>query len=116
MATTVTPQSLTTAPSGLELTAVTASAPGTKDQAANPNGDLYVIVHNGSGSDIDMTFETHKTVGGAALTVPDQTKTVTAATSQIFGPFSKDIFNDGDGNVVFFPSLETSITYNVFTS
>ena len=115
MATAITPQKLSSAATGLVLTAVTAAATVTKNEAANPNGDLYVIAHNGSGSDITMTFEANDTVGAAALTVPDQTKSVVAGTSQIFGPFAKSVYNDGDGVVTFFPSLETTVTYNVFT-
>lgn len=78
------------------ITAESAAAGG--DKFANTGKELLLIEHtNGGGSNVTLTVVTQNTVDG--LAVSDKTIVIAPGTRQLLGPFPKQIYNDGDGNV-----------------
>src|SRR6478736_4339916 len=82
-------------------TAITfASAAGGGDQFAN-SGSERVIIKNGSGGSLTVTFDSPSTCsfGAAAAAAHDIAVVVAAGAETIAGPFAVDRFNDANGNV-----------------
>ena len=64
------------------------------------NGRVFLHFKKSEAVDAVVTIETPITVGG--LAVAEQTVTIPATTGDKFvGPFPKNIFNDGDGEIIF---------------
>lgn len=85
----------------------------------NPSGRALIEITNAAGSPITVTFTTsanYITMNGATQVtdaVADNAQTVTNATSKIFGPFDRNLYNDASGNVLVDYSSGTSITARV---
>ena len=95
-------------------TAVTlASAAGGGDTFAN-DGNTFVIVTNGSGSSINVTFTvvngtfTSKQTG--ILTKSDNVVAVGAGATRYIGPFPTGVYNSTSGTVAVSYSSATSVT------
>ena len=83
-------ESLTTIPG--------ASADGAGDSFVNEGDELLLVEHvNAGGAAVDLTFAVNRTIEGLAL--PDRTLTIQPGDRALIGPFSKQIYNDGDGKV-----------------
>ncbi len=113
------------------LTPINSTAPGTVltasaavdgtngNKFANPTGRAIIEITNGAAASINVTFTTVATynVVGTNSTVTynvaDPLIAVTNATSKVFGPFDKSLYNDASGNVIVNFSSGTSITARV---
>jgi hypothetical protein len=96
-------------------TAVTfAAAAGGGDQFAN-SGNERVIIKNGSGAPITVTFDSPTTCsfGTTANAAHDLAVSVAAGAETMVGPLSTDKFNDANGNVQITYSGVTSLTIAV---
>lgn len=93
---------------GLEVAWTTASE--TDHQFAN-DGNLFLYVHNASGSSLTVTIETPATV--ASFAIIEDAITVNAGTYQMIGPFDTTAFNHSDGCVHFTISATASISLAV---
>ena len=87
-----------------------ASAAGGGDEFTN-DGKTFVLVSNGGGAQITVTFATPQTVSG--LAVADGAGTVEAGGLAVFGPFPTQTFNN-DGKVQITYSGVTSVTISAF--
>lgn len=72
------------------------------------NGRIILHVKNAGGSADTVSIVTPKTFDG--LAVADAGGSVPAGEERFFGPFSKGLFNDGDGEVTVTHSFTTSVT------
>ena len=72
------------------------------------NGGVVLVVANGAGSPVQVTFETAR--AGPTGEPQERVVSVPAGETHIFGPFATLWFNDEDGNVHFVLSDETSVT------
>src|SRR3954462_2288883 len=114
------------------LTPINSTAPGTTLAAAaavdgtngnkftNPTGRAIIEITNGAAGVINVTFTTTATynvvgTNGTSVTynLADPLIAVTNATSKVFGPFDKSLYNDTNGNVIVNYSSGTSITARV---
>ena len=86
-----------------------AAAAGGGDSFAG-TGKEVLIVANGSGSPINVTIATHKTVNG--LDVPDRVVAV-AAGARKYIPVGKEHVDSSDGNVDISYSDVTTVTVGV---
>lgn len=94
-------------PSGL---AATYFSPTTTDRflAAN-DGKVYLHFKKTGAGSCNVTIETPVTPGGLALA--DRVVVVPATTGDRFiGPFDRDVYNDGNGNLAFTCSEITGLT------
>lgn len=64
---------------------------------SNPNGDVFIVVDNGSASPITVTIPVAKVVDGQ--TIAAKTVSVPASQSRLIGPFPVDTYNQS-GQVV----------------
>lgn len=106
---------LTVQTAAIAGTALTLSAAaGGGDQFAN-SGNERVLIKNGSGSPITVTFDSPATCnfGAAAAAAHDIAVVVAAGAETLAGPFAVDRFNDGNGNVQISYSGVTSLTVAV---
>lgn len=100
------------------LTTVALSRAGVPDSggtAAGAGGDTFVndgvtmlLVKNGSGASINVTFAYGQTVDGQ--TVPGKVVAVGAGVTTLIGPFPSNLFTDSNGNVAVSYSAVTSVT------
>lgn len=88
-----------------------ASAAGGGDVFTN-NGRTFLLVNNGSGSQITVTFTTPQTVQG--LAVADAAITVDNGDIGIAGPFDPTVFNNSSNQVAVAYSDATSVTVAAF--
>lgn len=113
------------------LTPINATAPGTVltasaavdntngNKFANPTGRAIIEITNGSGGTLNVTFTTSATYnvvgtnGTVTYNVADPLIAVANATSKVFGPFDKSLYNDANGNVIVNFSSGTSVTARV---
>lgn len=75
------------------------------------NGKMWLHVVNDDASPTTVTVETTKTING--LAVADLAVTVPAGEQRTIGPFNKDTFDNGDGEVKVTFSNVTSVTFAV---
>lgn len=61
------------------------------------DGTQAVIIVNGGGTPVVVTIETPATVDD--LAVADRTVTIAQGATKIIGPFTRSVYNDGDGKV-----------------
>ncbi|MCI0726429.1 MAG: hypothetical protein L0332_06860 [Chloroflexi bacterium] len=81
---------------------------------ANTGNELvFLYVNNASAGQITITFKTNKKVAG--ITLPNETATLDAAQSELYGPFPKDPFNQSDGTIHVDFSAVTSVTCKAFS-
>ncbi len=114
------------------LTPINATAPGTVlaaaaavdgtngNKFANPTGRCIIEITNAAANSINVTFTTTATynvvgTNGVAVTynVADPLIAVANATSKVFGPFDKALYNDTNGNVIVNYSAGGSVTARV---
>lgn len=96
-------------------TALTLSAAaGGGDQFAN-SGNERVLIKNGSGAPITITFDSPTTCsfGANAAAAHDLAVVVAAGAETLVGPLATDRFNDANGNVQITYSGVTSLTVAV---
>lgn len=98
---------------GSDITILANAATASDGDNFPNNGKTFLIVTNGAGAPITVTVQTPRTVDG--LAVAEYTNTVTNATTEIFGPFPVDTFNQADGTVYVDWSSATSITFEAFS-
>ena len=94
------------------------SAAGGGDQAANPNGRLFLLVTNGGVGSINVTLAAVKTGRPGdgmfpPMTLGNQVVAVTNGQSRIIGPIPP-AFNDTSNNVQITYSGVTSVTIAAF--
>jgi len=87
--------------SDAELTAVSAS-----DTFEN-DGSTFLLVKNGSGGSLTVTFTITETVDGQSVT--DRTLAVADGEIYLAGPFPKGQYNDSNGDVTVGYSATTSV-------
>lgn len=85
---------------------------GGGDQFLN-DGDVILIVNNGSGGALTVTFDPGGLPGG--LTLADVTGTVDNGDIEAFGPFPGGLYNDSSGYVQVSWSTTTSVTAAVLS-
>lgn len=95
-------------PTGLEATKNAAAGGG--DVFVN-DGNIVIIVENGSAGDITVTATSTGTVQG--LAIADPAIVVTAGEERMIGPFDPAIFNNSSGQVALTYSGVTSLTVQV---
>lgn len=110
---TITPVS----PSLTGATFTPAAASGGGDQFANPRGNAFFYVKNGSGGALSVTLAavaTSRPADGAypAMTVPNNVVSIPAGAERLIGPIPS-AYNDGNGNVQVTYSGVTSMTVAV---
>lgn len=93
---------------GIDLAGVAAAVGG--DQFLN-TGKEVLIVANGSGVSINVTFATPATVDG--LAVADRTVAVAAGVTKAIGPFQRYAYNDTSNYVQITYSAVTTVTVKV---
>jgi hypothetical protein len=104
---------------GTLLTAAAAVDGTHGNKCANPTGRAIIEITNGAAGAINVTFTTQAnynvvgTSGNVTYAVADSLIAVTNATSKVFGPFDKSLYNDTNGNVIVNYSSGTSITARV---
>jgi hypothetical protein len=87
-----------------------AAAAGGGDTFVN-TGREHLIITNGSGAPITVTFVVPKTIDG--LTVSNKTMSVAAGATRVVGPFPVDTYSDANGNVSLTYSGVTTLTIGV---
>lgn len=93
---------------GADLTETNAPTSPDDFQFANNDKRTFVMVNNGSGSEITVTIESPATIDGEAIT--DKTVDIAANTIALIGPFKQSIYNDGSDRVHLVFSASTSVT------
>jgi hypothetical protein len=93
---------------------VTPAAVSSSDSFANPRGNAFLYVRNGSGGSINVTLVAQSTLRPAdgsfpAMTLSNNVVAVGAGAEKIIGPIPS-AFNDGNGNVTVNFSATTSVT------
>ncbi len=88
-----------------------AAAAGGGDEFAN-NGETFLWVNNGGGSQITVTLVTQATLDG--LAVADRAVTVNAGQQKFIGDLEKAVYNDANGRVQVTYSGVTSVTVGAF--
>ena len=98
---------------GSDITTLANAATASDGDKFPNNGKTFLIVTNGAGAPITVTVETPRTIDD--LDVAEYTNSVTNGTTEIFGPFPTDTFNQSDGTVQVTWSSATSITFEAFS-
>lgn len=93
---------------GVDPAGVAAAALG--DDFVN-TGKEAVLLENGSGAPINVTFETPGTVDG--LAIADKVVAVPAGGARVVGPFPPSAYNDAQGKVKMTYSDVTTLTVKV---
>ena len=91
---------------GIDVSGVTPTA-STGDTFAN-TGSEFLLVRNGSGAPITVTFDITATLD--AQTVTDRAVTVGAGVKKLIGPFPTGWYNDGNASVKATCSAVTTVT------
>jgi hypothetical protein len=77
------------------------------------NGAVGLLVKNGSGGSINVTFTSPKTVpdgGGTPLAVADRIVAVPDGQEYLIGPFPQSVYNDTNNEVTVAFSSTTTVT------
>lgn len=90
----------------------TANAVAASDVFTN-NGRTILEVTNGSGSELTVSFTMTKTVDGE--TPGPKQVTIANGATKVIGPFSKDFYNDANGQVTVAYDEQTSVTAKCLT-
>lgn len=95
---------------GLAPTYAAVAAGG--DEFANPDGNIFAHVKNGSGGSLTVTIASQATAA-PGLAVTDLSVTLADGADKMIGPFPMGTsagFNDADGKVQLTYSTDTSVT------
>lgn len=107
---------VTTAAAGALLTAAGAVDASNGNSFDNASGTSTLEVTNGSGGAITISFVTqgvYTAQGGTQYPIADLNVSLANATTRVYGPFDKQLFNDGGGLVQVTWSSGTSVTARV---
>lgn len=74
------------------------------------DGKTAIYVTNGSGGNLTVTIQAPDS-GKDGLVVTDRDVVVSTGTSELIGPFRKDVYDQSDGSVYLDWSTETSVTF-----
>ena len=107
--------SVTTAAAGTLLNAAAAVDGTNGNQFANPTGRAIIEITNAAAANINVTFNTVgvATFGGVAYAIADVVGVIANATTKVFGPFDKSLFNDANGNVLVDYTSGTNVSARV---